>query len=160
MSVCCFLSWVLFNCSALLSLLSLCSYVAAVVAGFGPIARDAFFSCPTSRRENFGGLPWREGLIRLPIRLIKPPIILIKPLIRFIKQLIRLIKPPIRRIINVYGNHFHKSVQSDEIVKSSKTIQTEQLEVIENTIKTPSGNLLLLSVFINIMVNAPQFNLM
>ena len=65
---------------------------------------------------------------------------MIKPLIRFIKQLIRPIRP-IRQIINVYGNHFHKSVQSDEIVKSSKTIQTEQLEVAENTIKTPSGNL-------------------
>ena len=40
-----------------------------------------------------------------------------------------------RKITNVSENHFHKSVQTDDIVRSSKNTQTEQLEEVENTLK-------------------------
>ena len=46
-----------------------------------------------------------------------------------------------RKITNVSANHFHKSVQTDDIVRSSKNTQTEQLEEVKNTIETPASNL-------------------
>ena len=46
-----------------------------------------------------------------------------------------------KKITDVSENHFNKSVQTDDIVRSSKNTQTEQLEEVENTIETPATNL-------------------
>ena len=46
-----------------------------------------------------------------------------------------------RKITNVSENNFYKSVQTDDIVRSSKNTQTEQLEEVKNNIETPETNL-------------------
>ena len=46
-----------------------------------------------------------------------------------------------RKITNVSENHFYKSVQTDDIVRSSKNTQTEQLKEVKNNIATPATNL-------------------
>ena len=45
-----------------------------------------------------------------------------------------------RNITNVSENHFHKSVQTDDIVRSSQNTQTEQLEEVKNIIESPARN--------------------
>ena len=45
-----------------------------------------------------------------------------------------------RKITNVSENHFHKSVQTDDIVRSSQNTQTEQLEEVKNIIESPARN--------------------